>query len=59
MLSLVSFLEIQVVVRKEMVVILGPHHLVVVLLLHVLVGVEKGCLVLPQLVVVVLVVEVL
>lgn len=55
----VALLEVLVVVRKEVVVILRADYLGLQLLFDVFVGVEVGCLVLAQLVVVVLVVEVL
>lgn len=58
-LRFVALLKVQVVVRKEVVVVLWADYLSLQLLLDVLVGVEVGGLVLPQLVVVVLVVEVL
>lgn len=55
----VALLEVLVVVRKEVVVILWADYLGLQLLFDVFVGVEVGCLVLAELVVVVFVVEVL
>lgn len=57
-LRFVALLEVQVVIREEVVVVLRADDFCLELLFDVLVGIEVGCLVLPQLVVVVLVVEV-
>jgi hypothetical protein len=54
----VSFLQIKVVIRKEMVVVLRADHLILQFLLDVLVGVKECCLVLAQFVVIVLIIEI-
>ena len=54
----VPFLQIEVVVSKEVVVVLGPYHLVLVFLFYVFVWIEECSFVLSKLIVVVFVVEV-
>lgn len=58
MLRLIPLLQIQIVVPKEVIVILRANDLHCQLLLHVLVGVVVGGLILTELVVVVFIVEV-
>jgi hypothetical protein len=59
MLRFIALLQVQVVVREEMVVVLRAHNFRLHLLLNVLVGIVEGGLVLPQLSIVVFIVEVL
>ena len=54
----VPFLQVEVVVGKEVVMVLGSNHFVLVFLFYVFVGIEECCFVLSKLVIVVFVVEV-
>lgn len=57
-LRLVPLLQIQIVIRKEMVVVLRANNLILQFLLHVLVRVKISRFVLPQLVIVVLIIKI-
>lgn len=56
-LRFIPLIQVQIILREEMIMILGPNQLVLVSVFS-LVRVKEGCLILTQLVVVVLVVEV-
>ena len=58
MLRFISLLKMQVVIRKEVVMVLRTDDLGLQFLLDVLVGVIEGGLVLPQLTIIIFIVEV-
>ena len=58
MFHFISFLQVEVVIGEEVVMVLGSNHFVLVFLFYVFVGIEECCFVLSKLVIVVFVVEV-
>jgi hypothetical protein len=58
MLRFIALLQVQVIVGKEMVVVLGANNFCLQFFLHVFVWVEISCLVLPKLIIVVFIIEV-